>query len=499
MKKRCAIGLLMVTGLTPWTSINAQQPSATLGGVAPITPPGLVQPVRPDGSLPASSPGLPGSPTPSVNQTIPQAPPALSATPSTPAPANDLAPVTPGVPSIVPQNPGSGANQTPGLLPKATGSTGLPLGPYSGGVAGPGCANPASCDPPRTPIAIPQNPDGCINFYFGADYLYWFMKRDSFPALLTEGNVQQSTVLGVTPGALGVPGTVTIAPQLNGSTAHSGVRLYGGAWLDQEQIVGIQGSYFFLFQSGPKTTVAGTGGTGTPLIARPHYDATAGVETATTILSPNGQGGSLTISNPSNLMGGDVNIVYNFAASNLTGNRCGLIIGARFMGLDDKLTIDQTSLTTGSSLPAVATNENFTTHNRFYGGQIGLQSENLIGPVYVQTLVKVGIGDTNQVADISGYGNTILVQSSNIGKYTRDVISCVPEAQFNLGYAFNENFMFKAGYNLIVWTNTVRPGNTIDRDITEASMATQTTPPVFNFKSSTFWAQGVQLGLQWTF
>jgi hypothetical protein len=363
-------------------------------------------------------------------------------------------------------------------------------------------------------------------FFVNAEYLLWFLKRDNLPALVTQGDANQSQFLNSTgiPGALGVPGTVVLDQHLNGDTSHSGVRLNVGAWLDTEQTLGIQGSYFFLFQAGPKTSYSGDGSSST-VISRPFFNVATGVQDASEVYGP-GVSGALSITNPSSMMGGDVNVVYNYSTSSLSGIRLAWLIGARYLALDEKLVINQTSDylpdSTGVGAQTYVINDNFTTYNRFYGGQVGGQIESLLGPLYVQILAKCALGQTNETVHISGMttqnnppdpnlglpgvvtsASGLLAQPSNVGKYTRNTLSLVPEAQLNIGYSFNENFMLKLGYNLIVWTNVVRPGTSISTSLNQQPLGdpvpVQPALPQFNFHSSTFWAQGFQVGFQWTF
>ena len=245
-------------------------------------------------------------------------------------------------------------------------------------------------------------------FFVNAEYLLWFLKRDNLPALVTQGDPNQSQFLNATaiPGALGVPGTVVLDQHLNGDTSHSGVRLTIGAWLDTEQTFGVQGSYFFLFQAGPKTSYTGDGSSTATLVGRPFYNVATGLQDASEVLGP-GIGGALSITNPSSMMGGDVNVVYNYSTSSLTGIRLAWLIGARYLALDEKLVINQTSNylpdSTGGGAQTDVVNDNFTTYNRFYGGQIGGQLEYLLGgPLYVQMAAKCALGETNETVHISG-------------------------------------------------------------------------------------------------
>jgi hypothetical protein len=128
-------------------------------------------------------------------------------------------------------------------------------------------------------------------------------------------------------------------------------------------------------------------------------------------------------------------------------------------------------------------------------------------------ITKVALGPTQQMVNIQGStlvnGTTrleggLLALSSNIGHYSRDVFTVVPEVGLNLGYQLTDHLRLFVGYNFLYWSSVVRPGNTVQRAINPNLLPGSTVMggpdrPAFAFRGSDFWAQGVSFGLEFRY
>src|SRR5262249_38582688 len=136
---------------------------------------------------------------------------------------------------------------------------------------------------------------------------------------------------------------------------------------------------------------------------------------------------------------------------NLCCSCCGrldLLAGPRFLYLHECVKITDTEINTGNPNFPIGTRfdltDRFDTHNQFWGGQLGLDGEYRRGCFFVNPYAKVAIGNTHQTVDISG--NTVatvpgadpvhsqgalLALPSNIGHFTRDQFTWVPEFGLN--------------------------------------------------------------------
>ena len=216
--------------------------------------------------------------------------------------------------------------------------------------------------------------------------------------------------------------------------------------------------------------------------------------------------------------------------------RIDLLTGVRFtrleesLGIREDLTVDagDSGSSNNAGLPPDGTqfivNDLFETKNEFIGGELGFLWEVEYRRVSLELLSKLAIGNTRQRARISGTTEVItdpptvptpavsqgglLAQRSNIGTYERDEFSVMPEVGFTLGYRMTPRLKLTAGYTLLYWTNVLRPGDQIDREIngtqipdfdsdgTPIPPGTLTGPlrPEFEFHNTNLWAHGINLG-----
>jgi hypothetical protein len=96
---------------------------------------------------------------------------------------------------------------------------------------------------------------------------------------------------------------------------------------------------------------------------------------------------------------------------------------------------------------------------------------------------------------------------TNIGHYAREEFAVVPETILQMGYQPVSSLRFFIGYNFLYMSNVLRPGGTIDTRVNAYQIpslvyynpALQAFHPVFQFHSDTFWAQGINAGIELKF
>src|SRR5262249_8663348 len=149
-------------------------------------------------------------------------------------------------------------------------------------------------------LEVPISARGHIPFYVDVEYLRWWIQRPSLPPLLTVGSIDdfQFGQAGPGPGALGAPNTRILLGQFSQDYAHNGIRTTAGFWLDPSQILGVQGSFFYLNTIQPQLKVSGDGSNPTMVIARPFIEATTGLESADPVVVPGSLAGTIIFSNP---------------------------------------------------------------------------------------------------------------------------------------------------------------------------------------------------------
>lgn len=373
-------------------------------------------------------------------------------------------------------------------------------------------------------------------FYFEGEYLLWFTKLMKAPALVTTAP-PPTTSPPPSFGFLGQPGTTILyGGGAIGDSFHQGARFTTGVWLDDCQTCGVEARYFFLGESIQRFHADSNA---FAILTRPFFRQnppnpqesgqivsfppgfTFGNETAI----PDVQG-AIDIQTLTSLWGIEFNAKECLCRC---GARCGgyrvdLFAGFRYLDLQDRLAI-QENLLVGQNDPVVApgttavVNDKFSSHNQFYGGQVGFRSEYHYDNLFAELRGSVAIGGTAQTLVVDGsqfvtppgqptqiFPGGLLAVSSNIGRHTRGAFSVVPEITLNAGYQVTPGLRFFVGYDFLLWTRVMRASEQIDRSIDVNLVPNLVPPGVFGpvfperpavfLRQNDFWAQGVQVGLQ---
>ncbi len=517
-------------------------------------PPAEAPPVTPRELAPATLPPITPIPDATDTPKLVDPPKSPDKTPSEKLPpprsATPPAPTTPTaqLPSL-PASLGSGIVPTPAdscppsLLPThpgVTAASGGPVAPTRGRTFGTPPLN-LSRDfhfrdlfgldlytPPRETVA----PDGSVVldgpsqdlFFFQAEYLMWWTNRSRIPTLAT------TSASGNGFGFLGDPDTRNLlGPGDFGPSFRNGMRIRGGAFFDECSPVGLDASFFFLGNAREK---AAFDSSQYPVITRPFFSpntATISVppgsialpgEFGEVVARPGLSAGRFEVETDSDLWGADVN--YKFGGCRTCEGGRGWFAGYRHVNLSERLRMTEFLTATGAQAAdpvgtRVVVQDSFETRNRFHGGQLGYYWNRRAGRLDFDARFSVALGVTHQILDIDGFQQRtrpgeatqlfrggLLATGPNLGRFTDNRFSVVPEATFNVGYMLNPAVRVFAGYNFMYWSNVIRPGDQIDRvvDVTLVPNPPAGVPssgqfrPQPLFRQSDLWVQGVQLGVE---
>lgn len=422
--------------------------------------------------------------------------------------------------------------------------------PYNdfGGYQGPdGCATGAcghaSCPGASCPACrVCCNANDYGTWWVRAEYLQWTTSGMYIPPLATTGPDANN------PGILGEPGTVILfGDQTINDTMRSGGRISFGRWLDPNQSWGISGEYFGL-EDASTNFFAASDANGSPIISRPYFtvygfdqngDPKPAQENAELVALPGTLAGSLAVNTNTSFQGAGVLLRHNFCCKNLCwpdccvcdpcrsgaggvpgGLRVGALVGYRFYRLRDSVSIteDLTSLITQSP-GNFDINDNFETSNQFHGAEVGFVIDARRARWTLELLGKIAVGSNHQTVDINGQtvisgsgnddgtypGGLLTQQGTNIGSYSRNKFNVIPQLNVNLGYNLTPRLRAIVGYTLIYWSSVVRAGNQISLDVNETYLPRAfDTPegparPAFAWQDTDFWAQGINVGLDYRF
>jgi hypothetical protein len=376
---------------------------------------------------------------------------------------------------------------------------------------------PAS--PGAAPAVVTASTDYWTDrFWITTDYLMWWTKSGSSPPLVTTGST-----FDFNPGALGEHGTHVLFGGTLDPGMYSGLRLNGGFWITDH--LGIDASYFSLFQNSLSFN-APSDQNGYPLIARPVYYSLSGSESSYVDSYPGIATGGSSAMFSSKLSGLELNLAIKAVRDG--GLSVDGFVGYRQLNLNENITVQdniaalQAGYLTFMNQPADPPNslldfDSFTTSSNFYGGQFGGRVNWNFDRFNFNILGKLAMGVSQQIATINGSTTLvtpgaasvtvpggIFVQSTNIGRYVSDQFAVVPELGLNFGYQLTPCVQFKFGYTFLFWSSVARPGQQIDRRVNGNNVATDANfggtggpaTPGFNFVHSNYWAQGLNIGLE---
>lgn len=365
----------------------------------------------------------------------------------------------------------------------------------------------------------PIGPGSPARLRVDAEFLTWWLQDAPLAApLVTVGSARSL-------GILDRPGTSIL---FGGSglsyDAAPGFRLTAGSWFDAQQIIGLEGSGFWVGQTATRFT-AGSNLAWGPVLARPVQNAVTGLQTSQLISFPGSIAGTAEVTATALLGGADANLRLGLFGGGPV--QASLLFGYRYLDLTETLAIHQNAqlrddAVTGfeglrlSGPALVALHDSFRTRNQFNGGQVGLRTAVALGRFDVEMLAKVALGSTYQTVDITG--NTavlapgrlsavapggLLALPSNSGRFHDSAFAVVPEVGVTVGYQLTDNLRFLVGYNFLYWSNVVRPGDSINPLINPTQLPSSLrfgplfgpAQPVATFQTRDFWAQGLTLGL----
>lgn len=347
--------------------------------------------------------------------------------------------------------------------------------------------------------------------YLQVEYLLWFTNRDRIPVLGT-------TSLDGGEGYLNQPGTVAlIGPGPYGPTTRSGLRVRGGAWLDDCGACGIDGSIFVLGRQSDSLSI---GSAQFPIITRPIFAVNnGGFFFGEIVARPNIALGVLTVENDSLLWGADANI--RKAICRLCDRQRECFLGFRYLNLTESIAITEQLISLPGSPNPPGTNivvqDKFRTRNDFYGGQVGYAWWRRWGQFDLSARGSIALGVTRQQVQIDGFQivsppgrpserfvGGLLATPTNIGTHVREAFSAVPELTLNAGLWLTPMLRIYAGYNFLYWPSVVRPGREIDLLVNVSQVPNPPTNVPFSdiprpavlFNDTDLFLHGVQFGVE---
>jgi hypothetical protein len=198
--------------------------------------------------------------------------------------------------------------------------------------------------------------------------------------------------------------------------------------------------------------------------------------------------------------------------------------GYRFFKYEEGMTIREDLVSTDTTATLIATGttldvfDSFRTENEFHGFEFGMSAESSVGMFVLEVLAKLAVGNIHQTVVIDGGatittpppGSTVaasngglLALPTNIGRYTQDEFSVLPEIGVNLRVDLTRNASVTIGYTGLYIDNVVRVASQIDRavdptqitNLNQGGAAAAQMRPLPLLTDKGMWAQGMNVGL----
>jgi hypothetical protein len=394
-------------------------------------------------------------------------------------------------------------------------------------------------------------PSDCDRVWARAEYLLWWTKSSPETTPLAT-SVAPGTPTGGTPmpGAIGGAGTsVAIGGDNVDLGTRQGVKGTVGFWFDEGHTVGMEGTYFYLGTASETQNALTLGGAAAPTLQTPFFDVTGAFHggtpgpaamlpaLATLFAVPGGLNGNIITHDSLNMVsrtqGADSYGLFNLTQANHF--RVDAMFGFRWFSLYEDLDYTSANQTTAQSQSNVVFNtfDTFSSSNNFYGGLLGIRFETSPddgrggwrGGFFYRGDFKLALGDTVERTDINGgtqtnlanpiaaapvnYAGGAFTQTSNLGGFSSDHFAVLPEVDLTVGYAINTWARILVGYDFLYISDVARPGNQIDggQNLFRTALVQQANPPIaapaidpsrpsYTANQSTFWAQGLNLGME---
>ncbi|MFO0967330.1 MAG: BBP7 family outer membrane beta-barrel protein [Gemmataceae bacterium] len=353
--------------------------------------------------------------------------------------------------------------------------------------------------------------DGCCcnqeRFWVNAGYLAWVVSKQETPPLVTV-NPTGAPFLG-NPGT-----TVALGGKDLDRDWRSGGRIQAGWWLPCHQCWGIDAGAFYIGHQNDQFMLSSNG---TPQIGRPFINADNGLPFAE-LVAGGATSGSIFVDHQFSLWGADMHLRHRARES-----ECGWLdwfIGYRYLNLDERLTINENPRTVSTVAPVTQffVMDRFGTQNIFNGADLGVQWERRLGRRWFwQGSVKVALGYMAQSIDITGMTTRLVggvstsavggfaALPSNIGNFSSGKFAVIPEVGIKVGFDVTDHLRLFVGYDFMWINSVVRPGEQIDPNINLGQVPfrgganTGQNRPAVLFRTSDFWAQGVNFGLEYRY
>jgi hypothetical protein len=383
-----------------------------------------------------------------------------------------------------------------------------------------------------------------MRFYGGFEYLNWWVKGAPLSVPLVSTGPIETTHHGLLgpPAENGADSTVLYgsshAPAQGGNDVQNfsgapGAKLTAGYWIDQQRRFAVEASAFYLGTQSAGFAAAGDAD-GNPVLGIPVQNSVT-YNVGAMLIFPGED--SLPFSLPDNpfrarangiITGGiDIRNTESFWGADLKGAvslyrdptwELSSLAGFRHLNLSEgfSLTTDIVGVTGPYAGQSGIAHDGFKTSNQFYGAAFGLRGAAHFGRWFAELTAQIAPGVSHQMVDVTGgftsvnYGASsgpegVFAQPANEGRRVASRFAFTTDSELKIGYDVSPNVRLTLAYEHIYYSSVVRPTDQIDRNIPKGQTFLQsaptisTTSPAKLFNTTSFYAQGLNVGVGFRF
>ncbi len=352
-------------------------------------------------------------------------------------------------------------------------------------------------------------------FYAAVDFLFrWFKPVCASVPIVSIGDSGAPI-----PGALGQPGTQFV---VGGSPPHKfefpmtpGLQLTVG-WDRSDGAVGWKARGFIMEQAANSQRFAADAN-GFPNTYLPYQAPDNSYQALPFTIPGLVTGGSVAVGS-SKIWGIDSDITVPFAIGRDNSVCYGaFLIGGRYLDLTDRVRVTNALHLVGDPSAFAIGADQFSTHNKFAGPQIGATLGLQRGIWSIEYTTKLAAGLTHQIRNIEGsplltysvlspllVPGPLLALPSNIGRESAHRVTLVPEIAIKSQLVLNSFCSVSMGYSLLYWNKVLCPGDQMSPLVNAGQVPFQAPvvgalDPKPAFMHTDYFAHGLDFGVQFRY
>ena len=297
----------------------------------------------------------------------------------------------------------------------------------------------------------------------------------------------------------------------------SGARFTLGYCFTPCQDTGLEVTYLFLGNSAVDFNATSQT---TPILALPFYNVRSFQQDSLVLAYPDQQTATIHAHTENEL--NSVDVLYRQTLLQKCDRELDFLIGYRYARFAEDLTIDDSTTYTNPvgvfvDGTIIARTDRFTASNEFHGAELGFVAKRQCCRWSLELLTKLALGNTQSRVSIDGstaetvppsttsvpYRGGLYALPTNSVNYERNNFSVIPELGVTLGYDITCRLKATVGYTFMYWSQLARAGDQVDTNVNYSQGLGGTLSgigaPQFKLVTTDFWAQGLNIGLNYRF